>query len=67
VTLDLTARVPRPQKRASNRPMWRDLVLLAGGIGGIACASTTENWWIAGGVVFAATLIAALLHYSHKE
>ncbi len=68
VTLDLTARVPKKEKKRPGRHLfWRDAVLLAGGAGGIAAASTTDNWWVAGGVVVAAAAVGAVLHYTHKE
>src|SRR5262249_9800761 len=67
VTLDVTARVPKRPKRASRKLFWRDAVLLAGGAGGIACASTSESWWLAGGIVVGSAAIAAVLHYTHEE
>jgi fatty acid desaturase len=67
VTLDLTARVPKKQKRPSRKLLWRDGVLLAGGAGGIAAASTSESWWLAGGIVVGAAAIAAVLHYTHHD
>ena len=63
VTLDLTARVPKKEKRASRRPLVRDGVLLVGGVGGIAAASVSDHWWLAGGIVATAALVAALIHY----
>lgn len=67
VTLDLTARVPKKEKRPSRRPFWRDGVLLLGGAGGIAAASISDHWWLAGGAVAAAAITAAVIHYGTKE
>ena len=67
VTLDLTARVPKKEQRASRRPLFRDSVLLIGGAGGLAAASTSDNWWLAGGVVAAAAVVAAVIHYSGRD
>ena len=67
VTLDLTARVPKKEKRVSRRQLWRDGVLLVGGAGGIAAASISDRWWLAGGAVAAAAVIAAVIHYASKD
>jgi hypothetical protein len=67
VTLDLTARVPRKAKQVSRRPLVRDAVLMLGGAGGIAAASISEQWWLAGGIVALAVLIAAAIHYGSRE
>lgn len=67
VTLDLTARVPKPAKRNSRRPLLRDGVLMLGGAGGIAAASISEQWWLAGGIVGAAVVLAAAIHYGAKD
>ena len=67
VTLDLTARVPKKVKHDSRRPLLRDGVLMLGGAGGIAAASISEQWWLAGGIVGAAVLIAPVIHHSAKE
>jgi len=67
VTLDLTARVPKKDKRPSRRPLLRDAVLLLGGAGGITAASISDNWWLAGGAVGAAAVIAAVIHYGTKD
>lgn len=66
VTLDLTARVPKKEKRPSARPLWRDGVLLVGGAAGIAAASLSDHAWIAGGIVGAAALTAAVIHYGGR-
>jgi fatty acid desaturase len=63
VTLDLTARVPRKEQRPSRRPLLRDGVLLVGGAGGIAAASVSDHWWLAGGIVATAALAAGVIHY----
>jgi hypothetical protein len=63
VTLDLTARVPRKTRPQSRRPILRDTILLLGGIGGIVAASTSDNWWIAGGIFVAALLAALVAQY----
>jgi hypothetical protein len=67
VTLDLTARVPKKSKPSGRRLFWRDAVLLAGGAGGIAAASVSDNYWVAGGVVASAAVIAVIIHYATKE
>jgi len=67
VTLDLTARVPKKAKPAGRRLFLRDGVLMAGGAGGIAAASISDNYWIAGGVVGAAALLAIIIHYATRE
>jgi len=66
VTLDLTARVPKKERRPSRRPLLRDGVLLVGGAGGIAAASISDHWWLAGGVVAAAAISAAIIHYAGR-
>jgi fatty acid desaturase len=66
VTLDLTARVPKKEKRVSRRPLLRDGVLLAGGAGGIAAASFSDHWWLAGGAVAVAAIAAVVIHYGTK-
>lgn len=66
VTLDLTARVPKKEKRASVKPLLRDGVLLVGGAGGIAAASLSDHWWVAGGVVATAAIAAAIIHYGAR-
>ena len=68
VTLDLTARVPKKKaKGAGSRLIWRDGVLMLGGAGGIATASISDNWWLAGGLVGVAALVAVAIHYGTKE
>ena len=66
VTLDLTARVPKKEKRASRGPLLRDGVLLVGGAGGIAAASISDHSWLAGGIVAAAVILAIVIHYSRR-
>ncbi|HXU69717.1 MAG TPA: hypothetical protein VN947_10335 [Polyangia bacterium] len=67
VTLDLTARVPKKAKRPGRKLFLRDAVLMLGGAGGIAAASVSDNYWVAGGVVAAAAVIAIAIHYIAKE
>ena len=67
VTLDLTARVPKKAKRVSRRPFFRDGVLMLGGAGGIAAASISDHWWLAGGVVAVAAVVALAIHYGTKD
>jgi hypothetical protein len=67
VTLDLTARVPKKAKRVSRRPLFRDGVLMLGGAGGIAAASISDSWWLAGAVVLGAVVVATAIHYSGKD
>ncbi|HEX8951634.1 MAG TPA: hypothetical protein VF997_22780 [Polyangia bacterium] len=66
VTLDLTARVPKKDKSPSRRPLLRDGVLLVGGAGGIAAASISDHWWLAGGVVALAAISAVIIHYGSR-
>lgn len=67
VTLDLTARVPKKSKKPGRKLFWRDAVLMLGGAGGIAAASVSDNYLIAGGVVAAAAIVAVAIHYGAKE
>lgn len=66
VTLDLTARVPKKEKRPSARPLLRDGVLLVGGAAGIGAAAVSDHAWIAGGIVAAALVAAVVIHYTGR-
>jgi len=38
-----------------------------GGVGGIAAASISDNYWLAGGLVGAAAVVAVVIHYATRD